>query len=88
LASAGGSNTLSDSKAGTFTITASGSNRVFYAYPSNLGDLSSVNIGGLESLSSFNKSVISFTNASGYTQNYNVYTSNNETGGNVTAVIQ
>jgi len=88
LASAGGSNTLSNSKAGTFSITANGSNRVFYAYPSNLGDLSSINIGGLESLSSFTKTVINFTNASGYTQNYNVYTSNNETGGNVTAVIQ
>jgi len=88
LASAGGGNVLSNSKAGTFSITASGSNRVFYAYPSNLGDLSSINIGGLESLSSFTKTVISFTNASGYTQNYNVYTSNNETGGNVTAVIQ
>lgn len=88
LASAGGSSALSNSKAGTFSITASGSNRVFYAYPSNLGDLSSINIGGLESLSSFTKTVISFTNASGYTQNYNVYTSNNETGGNVTAVIQ
>ncbi len=88
LASAGGSNALSNNKAGTFSITASGSNRVFYAYPSNLGDLSNINIGGLESLSSFTKTVISFTNVSGYTQNYNVYTSNNETGGNVTAVIQ
>lgn len=88
LASAGGSSVLSSSKAGTFTITASGSNRVFYAYPSNLGDLTSINIGGLESLSSFTKTVVALTNASGYTQNYNIYTSNNETSGNVTATIQ
>lgn len=88
LAATGGGNQLSGSRNGTFTITASGSNRVFYAYPSNLGDLISINIGGLESLASFTKTVLSFTNASGYTQNYNVYTSNNETGGNVTAAIQ
>lgn len=87
LASAGGSNALASSRAGTFTITASGSNRVFYAYPSSWGDLTSIFVGGLDSTSSFAKSVISFTNASGYTQNYNVYTSINETAGNVTAVI-
>lgn len=86
LASAGGSNILTNSKARTITVTASGSNRVFYAYPSNMGDLTSINIGGLESIASFTKTVISFTNASGYTQNYNVYTSNNETSGNVTAI--
>lgn len=88
LGSAGGSNGLTNSRARTVTITASGSNRVFYAYPSSWGDLTSINIGGLESLTSFTKTVISFTNASGYIQNYNVYTSNNETGGNVTATIQ
>lgn len=86
LASMGGGNVLSSSKSGSFTVTASGSNRIFYAYPSNLGDLSSIVIGGLESIGAFTKTVISFTNASGYTQNYNVYTSINVTGGNVTAI--
>ena len=86
LASAGGSNILTNSKARTITVTASGFNHVFYAYPSSMGDLTSINIGGLESIASFTKTVISFTNASGYTQNYNVYTSNNETSGNVTAI--
>lgn len=86
LVNAGGGNILSNSRAGTFTITASGSNRIFIAYPSNLGDLTSINIGGLESIGAFVKNVVSFTNASGYTQNYNVYTSLNETSGNVTAI--
>ena len=86
LASTGGNSELSSSKAVTFTVTASGSNRVFFAYPSNLGDLTSINIGGLESIGAFTKTVLSFTNASGFTQNYNVYTSINETGGNVTAI--
>lgn len=88
LASAGGNNALSNSKSGTFSITASGSNRVFIAYPSSLGDLTSIVVGGLESLASFTKTVTSLTNASGYTQNYNVYTSNNATGGDLTANTQ
>ncbi len=83
---AGGGSQLSNNKAGTYNVTASGSNRIFIAYPSNQGDLTSINIGGLESLGAFVKTVVSYTSVNGYTQNYNVYTSINETGGNVTAV--
>ncbi len=86
--SSGGGTQLSANKSGTYNIMASGSNRVFVAYPTTLGDLTSINIGGLESIEAFSKTVISYTSVNGYTQNYNVYTSNNETGGNVTAVIQ
>lgn len=82
----GGNYKLSTTKAGTYTITASGSNRVFIAYPANLGDLTSINIGGLESLGAFVKTVVTFNTVNGYTQDYNVYTSGNETGGNVTAI--
>lgn len=85
---AGGGSQLSNSKSGTYTITASGSNRIFFAYPSNQGDLTSINIGGLESLGAFTKTIVSYTNFNGYTQNYNVYTSNNETSANVTLMSQ
>ncbi len=77
LAFAGGSNPLSASKAQTFTVTASGSNYVYLSYPSSQGALSSIKVGGFESIGAFTQTTISITNASGYTQNYYVYTSNN-----------
>lgn len=88
LAAAGGGSELSSSKSKTFTVTASGSNRPFFSYVSSSGDLTSINIGGLESLGAYTKTVVSVTNAQGYTQNYNVYTQNNATSGNVTATAQ
>jgi hypothetical protein len=78
LATAGGSSELTGGKAKSgFTISASGSNYVYYAYPSSFGDLTSILVGGFESISSFTKTILSVTNASGYVQNYTVYTSNN-----------
>jgi hypothetical protein len=78
LAATGGGSELSSSKAKSgFIVTAFGSNRIFFAYPSNLGDLTGLTIGGFDSLSAFVKNVISVTNASGFTQNYNVYVSTN-----------
>ena len=50
---------------------------IFYAYPSALGDLSSIKIGGFESLDAFNKTTVNLVNASGYSMPYIVYTSNN-----------
>jgi len=77
LAVAGGEKQLNGAKANTgFTITSSGSNYVYYAYAASLGDLTSILVGGFESIGAFTKTVVSVTNVNGYTQNYNVYTSN------------
>lgn len=85
LASAGGSNELSNSRAGTFAVTASGSNRVFFSYPASEGDVTSISVGGLTV--TFIKTTISLTNASGYVQTYNIYTSPNASAGDITMAI-
>jgi len=50
---------------------------VYYAYPTSFGVLTSIIVSGLESIGAFTRSTVSVTNASGYVQNYYVYTSNN-----------
>ena len=60
-----------------FGITISGTQFVYYAYPAVGADLTSILVGGFESINSFTKSIQSVTNSSGYTQNYKVYISNN-----------
>ncbi len=70
-----------------FGISIVSSTNIFYAYPSNLGALSSITIGGFESIGAFTLNVISVTNASGYVQNYNVYVSNNTFSATVTNII-
>jgi len=87
LTSAGGGSELTSSRAKNgFAVTASGSNQIFYAYPSSYGDLTSLTIGGFESLAAFTKNVISVTNASGYVQNYNVYVSKETFSGNTPSI--
>ena len=80
LIAAGGGSELSASKTkSNFTVViGSTSSAVFYTYPSSEGTLSSIIIGGFESIGAFTLVVTSVTNASGYVQNYNVYTSNNK----------
>jgi len=80
LASAGGSNELTTGKAkNSFSVVVSGTLQyVYYAYPASYGDLSSIIVGGFESIGAFTKTVLSVTNSQGYVQNYNVYTSNNQ----------
>ena len=80
LASAGGNNELTTTKVkNSFNVVVSGTLQyVFYAYPASYGDLSSIIVGGFESIGAFTKTVLSVTNAQGYVQNYNVYTSNNQ----------
>lgn len=89
LAAAGGGSNLSASRAGTFTVTASGSNYVFYAMPVSLGAVVSIKDASTNAdvTSAFNRTTVSFTNASGYTQNYYVYTSQSATGGNYSFII-
>lgn len=75
---AGGSSELSTSRAkSNFTVTASGSNYVYFAYPAFYGDLTSIVIGGFESIDSFTKTFLTVTNTFGYSTAYNIYTSNN-----------
>lgn len=85
LAVAGGNKSLSSSVAGTFTITASGSNYPFFAYPSSLAALTSIkDVNGFEVISAFNITTVSVTNVNGYTQNYRVYTLNAPTASSYT----
>lgn len=87
LAAAGGGSGLSNSKIGTFVITASGTNYPFFAYPSSLGTLTSIkDANGLEAITSYNTGTFSFTNGQGYTQNYRYYIAQNATAGNTTMV--
>jgi len=83
LAVAGGNQELSSSVAGTFTITASGSNYPFFAYPLSEAALTSIkDVNGFEVISAFNVTTVSVTNVNGYTQNYRVYTLNSTTASN------
>ncbi len=78
LAVAGGGTDLNNSRTKSgFVVTSSGSNYIYYAYPASAGDLTSLTVGGFESLPAFTKNIISVTNASGYVTSFNVYVSNN-----------
>ena len=59
----------------------------YYAYPSTFGNPASVTVGGL-AFSDYTISTVSVTNASGYTQNYNVIRFGNiQTGSNIAVVF-
>ena len=87
LATAGGSSELSGSRVKSgFTVAASGSNYIYYAYPASFGALTSITIGGFESLPAFTQNTISVTNTLGYTVNYFVYVSNNTFSANTPSI--
>jgi hypothetical protein len=65
------------SKAGFSINVASGTKYIFYAYPVSYADLSSLSVGGFESLSAFTKITRTFINAQGYSSTYIIYVSNN-----------
>jgi len=89
LAAAGGGSALSASRAGTFVITASGSNYPYFAYPSSLGTLTSIkDASGVEFITAYNTGTLSLTNALGYVQTYRYYVAQNATAGNTTMVTQ
>ena len=71
-------NVLSSSL-GTLSTTfgAQSSTFLVYAYPASFPDLTTFNINGFESISSFTKTTRAVVNASGYSQSYKVYVSNN-----------
>jgi hypothetical protein len=61
----------------TFTgnLTPTGTQNVFFAYLASSPDLTSILYNGLEQIDSYTKTIVSITNAQGYSQNYKVYTS-------------
>jgi hypothetical protein len=75
----GASNEFSTAKSKTgFSINvSSGTKYIFYAYPVGYADLSSLSVGGFESLSAFTKTTRTFINAQGYSSTYIIYVSNN-----------
>lgn len=65
------------------TYNATGGRYVYYAYPASFGNLNAVKVGGL-AFSDYTTTVVSFTNASGYTSSYNLIRINNiQTGANI-----
>jgi len=81
-----GSSAFASSIGRSIAYNATGGNYPFYAYPSNFGDPTSVVVGGLV-MSAYTITVQSVTNASGYTQSYNVIRFNNiQTGSNIQTV--
>ena len=80
IAANGGGDELTTSKDKiNFNVAVSGTNQyVYYAYPASFGALTSIVVSGLESIGAFNQTTVSVTNAQGYSQNYYVYTSQNQ----------
>lgn len=88
-ASAGGASQLSNSRAGTFIITASGSNFPYFSYPVIYGALTSIkDVNNFEVLSSFNQTTVSVTNSFGLTISMYVYTLNASTASNYQITTQ
>lgn len=76
---------LSNTKAMTVTVNAGTGQYIFYCIPSSLGSCS-FNVGGFDG--GFTKvATISYTNPSGYTENYDIYKSDNAGLGNTTVKI-
>ena len=79
------SNTLSNSKARSFTVNAGSNQYIFYAVPNRLGGCKfAVNgfEGGFEKVAT-----ISYTNSQSYTESYDIYKSDNPSLGNTTVVV-
>ena len=76
---------LQGSKGATFTLNAGEGQHIFYAVPSRYGACS-FNVGGFDG--GFSKvSTFNFTNASGHSENYDVYKSDNANLGNTTVKV-
>jgi hypothetical protein len=68
------------------TYDATGGKYLYYAFPASFGTPSHVTVGGL-SFSDFTVSPLSFTNASGHTETYNVIRLNNRQTGSAIAIV-
>ena len=82
-----GTNENSGKAKSSFTVPISGTKYIFYAYPASLGVLSSISVGGFDSFETFTLTTRDVTNASGYTQSYNIYISNNKFSTDVNSII-
>ena len=82
-----GTNENSGKAKSSFTVPISGTQYIFYAYPASLGVLSSISIEGFGSLEAFTLTTRNVVNASGYTQSYNIYISNNSFASNINNII-
>lgn len=76
---------LQSSKAQTFSVTAGSSQYIWYAVPTRYGACT-FNVGGFDGGFTL-VNTISFTNASGYTENYYVYRSDNANLGTQTVKV-
>ncbi len=76
---------LQSSRAKTFTVNAGADQYIYYACPYHYGT-ASFNAGGFDGGFSL-AGTVSFTNASGYTENYDVYKSDNANLGNTTVKV-
>lgn len=73
---------LQSSRSKTFTVDAAANQYIYYAVPSRYGEVS-FNVGGFDG--GFTKvQTLDFENASGYTESYDVYRSDNASLGNTT----
>jgi hypothetical protein len=87
LAQAGGGNQLRNGHNGTWTVTASGSNYPYIACATDQGHITVFTLtNGTPITTLFVETTVSITNASGYTENYYVYTMNTPQSGNLTFV--
>jgi hypothetical protein len=68
------------------TYDASGGKYLYYAFPASWGTPSHVTVGGL-SFTDFTVTPLSFTNASGHTETYNVIRLNNRQTGSAIAIV-
>ncbi len=74
-------------KSQTLTFSSLVNEYIFYAYPSALGNLTSIKIGGFESIDAFNRTSVSLINAQGYSMPYYVYVSQNYFNGTQTGIV-
>lgn len=77
---------LTGSRAKAITFDCTGGRFPIYAWPTSLGALSGVTVGGL-AFSDYTVTTMSFTNAQGYTQNYYVFVFNGIQTGAAIAVV-
>ena len=76
---------LSSSKSKTFTVNCGEGQYIYYCVPLSFGNCN-FKVGGFDG--GFNKiDTIEFTNASGFTESYNIYKSTNSNLGNTTVVV-
>jgi len=70
----------------TTTISITGTQYAYYAYPATNADLTSIMYNNFESINTFTKTIVQIKNAQGYTQNYKVYTSNDPISATLTSI--